>query len=303
MDRVRRDYYELKFKVFFMERRGDSFQEFFSSLMEKRHPGDFQRMRPWGNVGDKKSDGYLKSTRSLFQCYAPNEMAAKEAIKKIDEDFVGALHHWGSYFDVWVFVHNSMIGLGPDVEMKLIELERGNPPKRLINWGYEELRLVVFELGDSDLVSLLGYAPSLKDFGEVGYDDVQPLLDAISLWPESPVEEIRPVPPRKIQENKLSPNVESLLRAGMSRSDLLKDFFGKHYDPTFGDRLANAFRAKYIELKEGGLLPDIIFHDLQKYIGGEFVSSPGKQAAVLVVLAYFFETCDIFERPKEDTQV
>lgn len=297
MDMVSRAFYELKYQVAFMEKKENSFQDFFSSAMEKRYPGDFQRVRPWGKVGDKKNDGYLKSKRTLYQCYAPNEMKASEAINKIDEDFKGAVENWDEHFDIWIFVHNSLRGLGPDVEMKLLELQAGNLSKCLTNWGFEELRVVVFELSDADLASLLGYAPSMKDIAGVGYDDVQPLLATISTWNEVPSSQIRPVPPDKIKKNKLSPNVQSLLTGGMSRSDLLRGFFEGYYDPTYGDRLASAFAAKYNELSEEGLAPDAVFMELQKFVGGEILTSTGKQAAALVVLAYFFETCDIFERP------
>jgi hypothetical protein len=64
-------YYEMKFHLTFLEAMGDAFQDFFSSIMELRYPGDFARVRPWGKFGDRKNDGYLRSQRKLFQCYAP----------------------------------------------------------------------------------------------------------------------------------------------------------------------------------------------------------------------------------------
>jgi len=85
-------------------------------------PSDFIRVRPWGNVGDRKNDGYLKSERRLFQVYAPNEMEAAKAIAKIDEDFTEALPFWKLHFDNWSFVHNARDGLGPDVTKKLLDL-------------------------------------------------------------------------------------------------------------------------------------------------------------------------------------
>jgi hypothetical protein len=42
--------------------------------------------------------------------------------------------------------------------------------------------------------------------------------------------------------------------------------------------------------------PDIIFRKLQEFTGGRELGSPTDQAAVLAVLAYLFEQCDIFER-------
>jgi hypothetical protein len=67
--------------------------------MSKAYPGDFIPCRPWGNVGDRKNDGYLKSERILFQVYAPNEMKMAETVKKIEEDFTEALPYWQKDFD------------------------------------------------------------------------------------------------------------------------------------------------------------------------------------------------------------
>jgi hypothetical protein len=69
--------------------------------------------RPWGNQGDRKNDGFLKSERRLFQVYAPNEMEAAKAKTKITADFEGAKEHWGKHFDKWTFVHNATDGLPP----------------------------------------------------------------------------------------------------------------------------------------------------------------------------------------------
>ncbi len=50
--------------------------------MEKRYPADFLRVRPWGSEGDRKNDGYLRSERILFQCYAPNNMHSARQLPK-----------------------------------------------------------------------------------------------------------------------------------------------------------------------------------------------------------------------------
>jgi hypothetical protein len=80
MDVVARSHYELTFKVAFMEKKGEEFQNFFSTVMEKGYPADFIRVRPWGNAGDRKNDGYLRSQRILFQSYAPNEISGLDPL-------------------------------------------------------------------------------------------------------------------------------------------------------------------------------------------------------------------------------
>ena len=61
------------------------------------------------------------------------------------------------------------------------------------------------------------------------------------------------------------------------------------------DRAAQAFRTKYLELKAEGVLPDKIFFRLHVFARGSLGQEPRLEAAVLSVLAYLFEECDIFE--------
>ncbi|HEY5041795.1 MAG TPA: hypothetical protein VIK53_07300 [Verrucomicrobiae bacterium] len=119
MDDITRSHYEQEFKIAFLKAKGDAFQILFEQLMGNAHPADFIPCRPWGNIGDRKNDGYLQSERTLFQVYAPNEMKPAAAIAKIDKDFTGALPHWKQHFDKWVFVHNAYDGLSPQIISKL----------------------------------------------------------------------------------------------------------------------------------------------------------------------------------------
>ena len=93
MDRLQQLGYEKDFRIDFLEARGDAFQRLFERVMSLAYPRDFLACRPWGKVGDRKNDGYLPSQRTLFQSYAPNEMTAADAVKKITEDFDGAKKH------------------------------------------------------------------------------------------------------------------------------------------------------------------------------------------------------------------
>ena len=154
MDSLVSHWYEKDFENAFLRAKGDAFQTFFELLMGRAHKADFMACRPWGNAGDKKNDGFLKSERRLFQVYAPNEMTAAEAKKKISEDFAGALKHWGTHFDKWTFVHNACDGLPPHVQELLLETGRANSGVEIEPWCLEELRLVFRKLSLDDLHSV-----------------------------------------------------------------------------------------------------------------------------------------------------
>lgn len=297
MDEVGRAFRELQFKVGYLEKKGNEFQDWFATIMEKRFPGDFIRVRPWGNEGDRKNDGYVRSKRWLFQVYAPNQMSAAAALVKIDEDYNGALPHWEEFFDTWIFMHNSKQGLGPEVTAKLLELDAAGPPA-VLPWGFEELRRIVFELAPAELASLFGPALQRRDMVNLELDSLSPVLDQVAAMEPSSEPDLRPPPADKIDRNMLSQDVAILLKAGMSRVDLVRKYF--KLQPAKRDEIAESFRRRYDKVRRDGLSADEIFADLQRHAAGDGVPSPARQGAVLAVLAFLFEECDIFEREATD---
>lgn len=119
-------------------------------------------------------------------------MGAKQCVAKISEDFEGALPYWKAHFDTWVFVHNSRDGLGPEVTKKLLNLGRLAHPLNVTSWGFEELRLEAMALGDADLPSLLGPAPSRAGMIDLGLADLAPVLDQVARLAPTPEPDLRP---------------------------------------------------------------------------------------------------------------
>ncbi|MBK9367637.1 MAG: hypothetical protein IPN01_15195 [Deltaproteobacteria bacterium] len=296
MDPFARAYYELRLENAFLKKRGEAYQDLFSTIMEKRYPRDFQRTRPWGSAGDRKNDGYLRSQRTLFQVYAPNELESAKAVAKIDEDFTGALPHWRAYFDKWVFVHNAWDGLGPDVLQKLLDLAAVHTQIRLEQWGPQDLWNLVFELEEAELAVLFGTAPTRSGMISLRMAELIPILDQIGRLHPTAAPDLRPVPADKLKENLLSDHVATLLRAGMVREQLVRDYFRSRTDPRQRDQISEAFRRQYTTLRSDGLAPDDIFVGLQQWVGGENLGPAHHQEAVLAVLAYMFQECEIFER-------
>jgi hypothetical protein len=303
LDSVSSGYYEIAFERDFLKKTATQFQDFFSEIMEKCHPGDFQRVRPWGNAGDRKNDGYLSSQKVLFQVYAPNTMELSKTVAKIDEDYCGAILHWAAYFTTWVFVHNSRNGLGPDVLKKILDLDKSPPPEvRVEAWGFEELRHKVFTLEQSDLASLLGPAPSCQTMLNTGIPDLQIVLQGIGSQAPPEMAEMHPIPPGKLDSNGLSEAAKTLIKQGGLKRRAVRQLFSNWPDPEFGDRIARAFRERYGKLKASNLDPNAIFVELQSFAGGLRRGTPEHESAVVTVLAYLFEACDIFEPPQEASQ-
>ena len=288
-------YYELQFENLFLKSKGNSFQEFFEKLMGLAYKADFMACRPWGNRGDRKNDGFLKSEQQLFQVYAPNEMKESEAIKKITEDFVGAKEHWNSLFYKWAFVHNAENGLPPHVQKVLLDFEQKNGAITIDPWGLEELRAVFRKILLEDKQIWLGLAPTVETKIKLGFSDLQPVLENLATQPIQFDLPVNDVPQGKIEANALSESVKTLLKEGIIKADLIRQFFERWHNPLFGEEIAESFRKQYRSVKEQKLTPNRRFHELQSWAGGEQRGTPEHE---LAVLAYYFERCDIFEEPR-----
>jgi hypothetical protein len=300
MEQITRMYWERTFERDFVVSRYSAFQTLFTKIMELRHPHDFTQVRPWGNIGDQKCDGWLASEKRLFQVYAPDELTKTETEKKMNDDFRGASTHWSGKFDHWNFVHNSRDGVPPFVLQKTQAFGKANPNIDFTPWGYAELRAKLFELMPVDIQLILGPAPSTIAMQSVRFSDVEKVIHHIqTVEPPSGVD-LRPVPADKLQTNALSDDVAAFLTLGMIKSSLVAQYFASYRDPRYGDALAFRFKEKYLELKQSGLDSDSIFWELRGYAGSHDATSDREQAASLAILAHFFEECDIFERPDEN---
>lgn len=289
-----RGWYELKFSWEFRSKFGTEFQDFFASIMERGYPSDFQKVKPYGRHGDRKCDGYHQSLKRIYQVYGPEKMQVTETNSKIDDDFHGVLEHWKDKMTIWVFVHNQWRGIPAEVLKKLLELD-GTDGVKILRWCEPELRDEFFRLPGDVQALLLGPAPTAQVISRVEMRDVMHVANAIAQEEIPPAGEIHEVPAGKLKVNSLSIDVQNLLKMGSVRSKLVKKLFAEWHEPELGDRIARTFRSEYERLRSSGIMGDECFRHLWTFAGGGIQPSMKLEAAVLALLAFLFEECDIFE--------
>lgn len=297
MDELSRIWFQTVCRQRLRDAHGTAFQDLFADLMELAFPRDFQRIRPYGNQGDQKCDGYLASSKTVFQVYAPRTMKQAQLINKAREDFGGAVHHWRGRMAIWAFVHNDRDGLPPEACKVIQDLSARDPDVAIEVWGPSHIETTAMNLSGDALTRVFGPAPSTRSLEELRYDRLRDVLRSIKRLPPPPIAEIRPVSLEKLEANAFSDDVLFLLRRGRRKEALVATLLGDWPTPGFGEELAEGFRQRYAELKAlPGITADEIFGSLQEHTrGSEPLSDPGHQAAVLAVMSYFFERCDIFE--------
>ena len=262
--------------------------------MAHKFPGDFHPVRPYGPKGDLKCDGFRASDGTVFQCYAPDAVKLEPLLAKLNEDFAGALVHWTTKMRRWEFVHNDSRGLPAEAVQRIAELNMANPSVALTVCGEAELRLIAMSLALHQLEDLFGAVPSGRVLEKLNFDALRPVLLAIQGQEPDAEPSLMAPSAAKLERNALSQDAAGLLRQGRRREQLVEAFFASWPDPDLGEEIAQAFRVRYQGLKAAGLSLDNIFGELQAFAGG-MTGEPARQGAVLAVLSYFFERCDIFE--------
>jgi hypothetical protein len=294
LDDTQRSFYGLRFENFFLREKGKSFESLFARVMGHGFPGDFEQVRPYGPRGDLKCDGFRASDGTVFQSYAPDSMRLTALLKKIDEDFNGAASHWGTKMRRWEFVHNDVRGLPAEAVQKLEEIRVAHGSTEISEFAYSELRQVVMGLAVHQLEDLFGVVPTQRTLEKLDFAALRPVLMAIQRREPDPEPPLWAPSAQKLQNNALSQDAAEFLRQGRRREKLVQEFFDNWPDPGFGEEVAEAFRKRYQGLKRAQLNSDEIFGELQSFAGG-MDGVPSHQAAVLAVMSYFFERCDIFE--------
>ena len=52
---------------------GQVFEDIFTAIMNYAE-ADFRSIKPWGNIGDRKNDGYIKTKGIFYQVYATEDI-------------------------------------------------------------------------------------------------------------------------------------------------------------------------------------------------------------------------------------
>jgi hypothetical protein len=280
---------------------GDAFQDFFSLVMAKAHGSDFVRVHPFGQLGDKGCDGYLQSSGRVFQCYgALNAEQDKVAylVGKMKTDHAKAAKELGSLMKEWNMVHNLIDGLPIEAVQVLDALKKGNPKQEFAFFGVESFEEIIFSLDEQKIEDLLGIAATALDGLSLQTAELRDLVNSVALAldeTDGTIASIQPVPTDKLKFNKLPNPWVKLIEFGWSNAYLVADYLSKRPEPLFAEQLAEHFRNRYAYLKSQALTPSAIMSSLYEMVVGSGNVTAPRQVAAQALLAFLFESCDIFE--------
>lgn len=158
------------------------------------------------------------------------------------------------------------------------------PPTLLLDW-----KLVIERRWQQTYAGLL---PDIRAA------EIEMVITYLLGAPMEPTQDLRITrPAEKIAINGFSPNIANLIGLSLAGSSLVEKYVEHQLgiDPDFPERLKSGFSEKYMQLVNQGFVGDSLFHALW----GASINKkldPTRQTAMLAILVYLFQKCEIFEK-------
>ena len=304
-------YARVMFKNRILESNGQSYQDLFVAVMTKRD-SRFLPVKPQGSIGDQGNDGFIPEEGRYYQVYAPENPKDKDKIaqaaKKAFDDFEKLKKHWELDAEIvdYQFVYNDKYqGAFPTILHALTTLKETHGVTTAKLFLAKDLEREFMQLSTLDkhavLRSVIPRAQYIDDIDFANLTEIlQHLVDNQAAIPAGGLPTV-PDYSEKIQFNDIV-SAADLLRIGNFQNSEVDQFFDRHSDFTKTDirnRLANSYKAARVAVDEATKADshsgDLVFFRLLETIVPEAIRPV--QDAAIVLIAYFFEKCDVFEDP------
>ena len=284
------------FKLKLHEANGQAFEDIFTAIMGYAE-ADFQPIKAWGNIGDRKSDGYIKSKGIFFQVFAPEEISKSyvNVVKKLNDDFEGLIQQWTPVHEFYFVVNDKYKGINADCEQAIQAIKRVYTLK---NTGFKtakDIENLLFTLDDDQIYTITGFFPdpALIQLDYAVLNEVIQHLMSSSLPKASDSAAIYPDWDDKISFNQLARLDAEFLNNGFFQLGSLDEYLNNQSN-FFADEVKDKIRQIYIKNKEHYAGSDLfwqIVDDISPKANRSY------QSVSIILMAKYFETCDIFEEP------
>jgi hypothetical protein len=276
---------------------GQAFEDIFTAIMNYVE-SDFQSIKPWGNIGDRKNDGYIKSKGIFFQVYAPEEIGSSypKVVKKLKGDFKGLLRQWSPVNEFYFVVNDKYDGVNADCEQAMQSIKQDHG---LTNAGFKtapDLENLLFSLDEDQIFTIVGFLPDPATI-QLDYSVLSEILNhlmGLSLPKTKDSSIIYPDWDEKITFNNLDSLEAKYLNDGFLQIGSLDEYLNNQSN-FFADEVKDKIREIYTECSKASSGSEL-FWEMVNTISTK--SEASFQTAVIVLISKYFETCDVFEEPE-----
>lgn len=299
-------YYSLMFTEAIYTKSKQTFEDFFCNIM-KAESDYFQKVKASGRTGDNSCDGFNAATGVYYLCYSPEDIRKKftqnNAIIKITNDLNGIISKWSNIKSIKYVINDKFSGLSPDIH-KLIQNLNNSFNIDIELLSMEKLRNICLNLNEADKQRILGYCPDLENSKiSVDFDTISKIVQYLEKNPLTDNDDDNLVVPdftEKIKFNKLSEKIAAQLNNAKLYISKVDEFFDK--SPSYDkERLRNYIRQIYFTAQKEinnteSNYSDRVFIFILKNIAYDTSSKTVIDNAI-VIIATFFESCDVFKEP------
>lgn len=298
---------------------GQAFEDLFTNI-QTRFNSNFRQIKPQGQYGDRKNDGYDHSAGLYYQVFAPENISkstsASDAVEKAERDFAGLKSYWDSICPIrhYRFVLNDKYkGSFPEIEQRLSQIQKQHQLISSSVFLAKDLEDAAMSLNADDFYLCIGFVPIISTLHNVEFGVLGEVIEYVSQNQYPLVAQQALIAPdfnKKIIFNNLSSAIGILLnnanfqRANIDEYFRLNSSFAKQH---LRDLMNALYKKAIIEVPQDDpttLADRQFWRILENCIPPRLKQKSHiavAQAAALVLIAYYFESCDIFEEPKTIT--
>jgi len=295
----------LMFKISIYEADKQAFEDLFTKI-KQNEDSNFKQVKPQGRIGDGKCDGFNYATGEYYQVYAPEELTGNEStlLSKMDASIKGLIDFW----EEKEFNVNKFYFVVKDNYKNVYALLYTNAKAIATKYGIEceiltckNIEDAFSKLNEDKIIDIIGIIPDPLNIDNVEYDVMKEVIDFLLKSKGPKIKELIPIHPdfeKKISFNLLSNVVSEFLNAGQRQSFVIKEYFelnSKFIKEELRQIFNDTYQKSVIAIPDSKTKNDEVFQLIADK------SSPkdnfAVHNAVYVLMAYYFEYCDIFETP------
>lgn len=307
MNRSERYLVRMRFKLLIHESNGQDFENLFTKIMKKNNI-NFQLVKAYGNIGDMKNDGFDPDKGSYYQIFGPENIkkdkTIKDAVIKLRKDFEGLLASWNDVCKIQTFhyvVNDKYYGIPAPIHQEILQLDKEYTDVSFKVFSSANLEDELFNLDIDNIIDVIGYLPeaNIETLDYSVLNEVISHVMNVEIKFNTQSKLIVPDFYEKIKFNALSEDVKNLLVTANYSTGFLEEYFLAN-----SKQLRQELESKISELYKDAVLEhpekiDNYFDNRFYYILEKCCPRHTKAIvdAALVLMSYFFESCDIFEEP------
>ena len=163
---------------------GNAFEDLFTQVMNYAEP-EFEQIKPWGNIGDRKNDGFNRSKGVFYQVFAPEDISKRypDTITKLEKDFAGLLSQWSPVKEFYFVVNDKYKGVNADANQTIANIVKNNSLIKGKILTAKDIEAIVFGLADDLIIRIVGFLPDWEQITSLDFSVLNRVLGFIMKLP------------------------------------------------------------------------------------------------------------------------